>query len=253
MPFKSPFLWLSIAALLFSSYSTAQEAEFIFVKQNSSPKYLDASVAGEGLCDRIYSQLRFQLQESGVKAKIDPNHYPIKRVLAMLEQGSAHVFCGAGRNAEREEQFHYSKLPVYAVSNVVLTHQSNKYVAQSYQDLQNEKLTIGAFFGTSSARFLKQFEGIKVVDTFKTLDDAMLAIAKRQIPYFYYHDLGLVYLVENTNLPIKLMPTKFRTVDQWMIYSPHLHQEQVEVLDEALHTLTNHGVIADINARFFQK
>jgi ABC-type amino acid transport substrate-binding protein len=226
-------------------------SDLIFVKQNSAPKYFQADKSQTGLCDAIYLSMQTLLERQGKKVSIDTTLYPIKRILAKLEQGNAHVFCGAGRNPERELKFHYSKLPVYAVSNVLLTHETNMYVTSSYQDLQDKKLIIGAFFGTSSARFLKKYEGIRVVDNFKTLDDAMNAVADKKIPYFYYHDLGLVYMVENSQLPIKVMPKKLRTVDQWMIYSRELPTELVETLDEALRIMTEKGTIADINARFF--
>lgn len=249
-----PKFTITLGFLLFIfSGITAASSQITFLKQNSAPKYFEASKRKLGLCDSLYMAMKQELETQGKSAVIDNTLYPIKRILAKIELGEAHVFCGAGRNAEREKKFHYSKLPVYAVSNVLLTHSSNRYVAPDYQDLQNKKLVIGAFFGTSSARFLKKYDGIRVVDNYKTLDDAMTAVAEMKIPYFYYHDLGLVYMVENTELPIKLMPKKLRTVDQWMIFSRKLPPETITSLDQALKTLTDRGVIAGIQARFFNE
>lgn len=233
------------------SMLTHAEPDLILVKQNSAPKYFEANTGKTGLCDAMYLNLQMLLEEQGKKVVIDNTLYPIKRILAKLEHGYAHVFCGAGRNPTREKKFHYSKLPVYAVSNVLLAHESDDYVASSYEELQEKKLIIGAFFGTSSARFLQKYDGIRIVDSFKKLDHAMTAIATKHIPYFYYHDLGLVHMVENSDLPIKVMPKKLRTVDQWMIYSRELDPQLVEDLDQAIKTLTDKGIIADINGRFF--
>lgn len=249
MQFKlTPVLVCFFAVLCTISIANA---EIVFVKQNSAPKYFERGSDQSGLCDGVYNHIQLRMQKAGHEVRIDPELYPIKRVLAMLEQGAGHVFCGAGRNKEREQKYVYSKLPVYAVSNVLLMHEEDTYVASNYQDLQDNSLIIGAYFGTSSARFLKKFEGVRVVDNLKTLNEAMLSVAQKTIPYFYYHDLGLNYLVEVSDLPIKLMPTKFRTVDQWLLYSKSLSSVQIDALESALREITDEGLLASIQSRYF--
>lgn len=252
MSLKNTCFIVPILAFLAYPLIVFSEPTLTFIKQNSYPKYFEKNENKIGLCDEIYLNMKHQLEKKGIQVTIDEILYPIKRVLAMLENGSAQAFCGAGRNIEREQKYHYSKLPVYAVSNVLLTHKDNDYVALDYAELNDKQFIIGAYYGTSSARFLKKYSGIKVVDSYKTLDDAIKAVAMRKIPYFYYHDLGLVHLVSVSDLPIKLMPKKFRTVDQWMIYSKTLEPAMVEEMDIALKTLTDQGIIADINSRYFQ-
>lgn len=94
---------LSAFILLFFSHLAT--SEIIFVKQNSAPKYFDRSAEFTGLCDAIYINMQIKLQEQKVNVKIDPELYPIKRILAMVESGQKHAFCGAGRNEEREEKY----------------------------------------------------------------------------------------------------------------------------------------------------
>ena len=171
-------------------------AEIVFVKQNSSPKYFDSESKQIGLCDEVYLTLQTRLEKLGQGAHIDPTLYPIKRTLGLLLSGKGHVFCGAGRNKEREQLYHYSEKPVYSVSNVLLMHNDDKYIANDYRDLQENKLLIGTYFGTSSSKFLKKLDGIRVLDHFTNLNDAIEQVASKKIPYFYYHDLGLNYLVK---------------------------------------------------------
>lgn len=177
--------------------------------------------------------------------------YPIKRVLSKLEKGDADVFCGGAKNADRERRFKFSKLPVYTVSYVLLMHSDDNYLASGYEQLKTDKVLIGAYFGTSSSRFLKNYGGLKVVDSFKSLDGAMEAIANKRIPYFYYHDLGLVHLVKGTKLPIKLMPTKLKSRNHWMLYSRQLDDDLVDKLELALTQISGEGLLDIINSQFF--
>ena len=228
------------------------QPELIFGKQNSAPKYFARGSQQRGLCDLIYDSLKSRLAQKQQRVRIDPNLYPIKRVLAMVLAGDVHVFCGAGRNKKRETLYSYSLHPVYQPSNVLAMHKDDPYIAHDYVALQKDQLKIGAFFGASSTTYLKTFRGIQVVDHFTQLEDGLNAVARKKIPYFYYHDLGLSYLVNRSSLPIKLMPTKFRTYSHWLLYSLEMTKIQIELLDSSLEEMINDGELDRIREPFFK-
>jgi len=248
---KNKSSYISILLFLFI-FSVPTYAELVFLKQNSAPKYFDGDAKNQGLCDLIYGEMKTRLTTEGEAVHINPTFFPIKRILAMTASGEGHVYCGAGRNKKREALFHYSKYPVYRPSNVLVMHQDDQFVAKNYADLQKTDAIIGAFFGASSTTYLKSFDGIHVADHFSELEDGLNAVAKKTIPYFYYHDLGLTYLVKRSKLPIKLMPTKFRTYEHWLLYSHTLSPQQIKQLDATLKSMIDDGKLEEFKARFFK-
>jgi len=223
--------------------------DIIFLKQNSEPKYLESN---DGLCDQIYALMAKQLSTVSVSSKVDPIAYPIKRILRMLELGEAHVFCGAGDNAERRALFAYSALPVYSVSNVLVTHEDQALTPSSFDEIVKAELVIGAFYGTSSAKWLKeQNDEMHVNDNHHSLDSVMNLIASnRGLRYFYYHDLGLNHYVKSRGLPLKVLPTKFRTVPQWLLISKVTDAAVIQKINQALAAITESGELAKIHTRF---
>jgi len=225
-------------------------AEIRFLKQNSEPKYFNESAGRQGLCDAVYGELRASLSGQDVPVLIDPELYPIKRILIMLDSGAGHVFCGAGRNAPREKRYRFSAVPVYEVSNVVIARRDETYVPEGFSELAREDILVGAYFGTSSAAFLKEQRGIRVLDKIKSLEQALQLVDQGRIRYFYYHDLGLSYLDDESDLPLKLLPTRFRTIEQWLIYSPHLREQDQKIFDQALQDMHQSGRLKEIGSRF---
>ena len=251
--YKSPMKYIHLSTLLFFfSFSIPVDAELVFLKQNSAPKYFDLEAKKPGLCDLIYDEMKTRLLKQGVAVSIRPELFPIKRILAMITADEGHVYCGAGRNKKREKLFYYSKYPVYHPSNVLVMHQDDNFIAKDYSDLQKSSFPVGAFFGASSTSFLKSFEGIRVADHFTELSDGLNAVSEKKIPYFYYHDLGLTYLINQTTHPIKLMPTKFRTYDHWMLYSRSLSLQQINQLDSVVQSMLDDGTLSKFRRQFFK-
>ncbi|WP_259779870.1 substrate-binding periplasmic protein [Aestuariispira ectoiniformans] len=238
----------SLSAWIFPA---AADPQLRFVVQDSQPKYFLNTDENAGLCGDIYIALREQLGAQGISVIIDNEYTPIKRILALVEYGKADAFCGAGRNAQRESRFIYSTDAIYSVSNVVAAHSSELVTPASLDDLASMQSPVGAFYGTSSARFLKARSGITVDDKFTSLDEALKTLAgQRRIRYFYYHDLGLYYLVKTSGLPLRVLGTKFRTTPQWMIYSKKMPVELRQRLDAEVSHMVKSGMIDRIWARY---
>lgn len=234
---------------MFNSYSLDR---VVFVKQNSRPKYFAKEENKLGLCGEIYQAIANGLKsQTKVKVEIKDTLFPIKRILSMLEEGSADVYCGAGRNAKRERLYIYSKQPVYYVSNVVAAHRLEKEIPNNYNDLMNKKYVVGAYHGTSSASFLKGHRDIRVNDQFTKFDRAFKLIHEKKLKYFYYHDLGLNHLIKMHNYDIRVLPTKFRTVPQWIIYSKKTPVKVRTLIEKEIERVYKNKEIHKIWAKFF--
>lgn len=224
-------------------------SQIVFLKQNSKPKYFASNHTG--LCGELYTALIAHLENMGFTSYIDPENYPIKRILKMLEHGSANVFCGAGRNAQREARFIYSKIPVYTVANVVAARANDDFVPASMNDLVKKQAIVGALYGTSSSAWLKGHEGVRVNDKFHDLDTALEALANHaELRFFYYHDLGLNYLTEASGLPLKVLPTRFRSTEQWLIYSPETNEASQQALNDSLKAIRDTGELSAIQKKY---
>lgn len=242
--------WLLSAASVWAADMTLR-----VMVQDSRPKYFvlkegEAKLARIGLCGEIYAQLKQRLSSKGVVVDIPPFSTPIKRIMQMVDSGRADAFCGAGRNAQREKRFIYSSRPVYQVSNVVMTHKDNLENPKTFDDLMKTKLTVGALFGTSSARYLKSRIGDKVMDQIYSLDNALQVVAEKRMGYFFYHDLGLYYLTGNSDLPLRVVPTKFRTTPQWMIYSKKTSSELRSLVEAEIASMEKEGLLKEISEKY---
>jgi ABC-type amino acid transport substrate-binding protein len=242
----------ALIVLLISMTALGQGGQTIrFLKQNSQPKYFEESSKRLGLCDEIYFLIKKELVKNSERIHIDEKLYPIKRILSMLTNGRAHVFCGAGRNEKRERLFIYSKLPVYHVSNVVAAKKSETFTPQTYEDLVSRDIVVGAYHGTSSARFLKKYKGMRLNDSYTSFQQAFKELAHTNLRFFYYHDLGLNHMIPESGYPLKVVSTKFRTIPQWLIYSKKTPKDVVDAIERAIKSLHDKRVIHKVWEKYF--
>ncbi len=234
--------------ILLSTLSFSKD--FYFLKQNSIPKYHESSEKKASLCGQIYTEIIKNLKHKNIELKIDDTLYPIKRILLKLERGSGHIFCGAGKTKDRKEKFIYSKRPVYSVNNVVMAHASENFIPVKLEEFGQRRIMIGAYFGTSSSEYLKSIKGIQVNDSFTDPEDAFKLIEAKKLRYFFYHDLALNYAVENSNYHLKVIPVKFRSIEQWILYSKKLPENIREAVENEIDELYKSGKIQQIWQKF---
>ena len=224
--------------------------QMIALVQDSKPKYLFENGELTGLCGDLYRALATHLEEKGVVLEIGQVALPIKRILKQVESSANKIYCGAGRNAQREKRFVYAATPVYEVSNVVAAHVDEPYLPSSFGDLAADKVPVGALFGTSSASFLKKQPGVEVVEQIYSLDEALKLLALKRLRLFYYHDLGLNYLTKNSEYSLKVLPTKFRSTPQWIIYGKTMPSELSGPLEEVLAEMERNGQLQRIISNY---
>lgn len=242
---------LTLFSILFYSRPAFSDSHVLIMQiQDSQPKYFLNSRKNPGICSDIYHELQSRLAKKDISIFIPGTYTPIKRILQKLTTGSAHVFCGAGRNAEREKKFYYSKMPLYSVSHVLMAHKNEKVSPKSFNDLIETQATVGVYFGTSTSQFIKKYEALNINDGFYDLERALLAISNKKLRYFYYHDLALNYYLRNTSLPLKVLPYKYRTYSHWMIYSKFIPKKIRALIDNEITDMVKSGLINQIRAKY---
>lgn len=255
---KQPLIFL-ITTCLFGWGAAVQAADddsvppILMLMQDSQPKYLIQRTGVSGLCGELYLAIQRHLLLEKMESTIVEQYVPIKRILNMVEHKEDYIFCGAGRNKERDKRFIYAKTPVYHVSNVVAAHKSDAYEPRSLQDIADNKGVIGALYGTSSAKYLKDKIGDRWVnDSFTDLQMGLKMVANPpyNVRYFYYHDLGLNYLTKTSDLPLKVVSTRFRTVPQWLIYSKKMDKKKARILEKILQNMKRSGELESIVSRY---
>ncbi|RDE24951.1 hypothetical protein DV711_05065 [Motiliproteus coralliicola] len=246
---------VSVVIILLSLSATANAegdaSVLLALKQDSQPKYFLNAPHHQGLCDRIYAELQKRLRQEGIQLQVQKPFIPIKRLLKQIEHGAADLFCGAGRNAEREAKFYYLSTPVYEVSNVVLAHRDEPLMPQTFADLATIDHAVAIIDGTSSGRFLQR-QGVEPGALFNEINRAIKAVAENpRVRFFYYHDLGLNYaLVSHKNLPIQVVPSRFRTVPQWILVSRQTPEPLRQAMESTLAGMQADGTLAAIGAEF---
>lgn len=254
MPTRNKKLYISVSVALLSGLlslpSNANSgAPITFLAQDSQPKYFFSKKRLEGLCIDIYRALEVKLAKKQIKVEYPTQFMPIKRIFSLVETEPQAVFCGAAKSASRELRFNFTTIPAYPVNYVLATHRDNTVAPNSFEQIQQGDYTIGAFYGTSSAREMKQVLGEhRVNDSFTDLDMAMklLGTPPYRLQYFYYHDIGLHYIVKRSSLPLKVLPIKFTSKQHWLIYSKLLAPAQAEALEQAMVELKKEGKLDKI-------
>jgi len=232
--------------LLFSSGIKA--ADILFLAQDSQPKYLFGDSQSFGLCGDIYAELKTILAKQKISSEESEFSLPVKRIFKMVEHGPNYVFCGANRNAKREKKFTYTAQPIYNVSYVIAHHQNDESKLNSWSDLRKNKGAVGALYGTHSSNVLRSKLGSQVNDTFTSIIEGLELITKApdRLSFFYYHDLGLNYLIKKYQLPLKITEKKFVTTQQWLIYSKGLDPVVAKAIEQGIDELRRNGQLEKI-------
>lgn len=242
----------AFAAFLLLAPVCVMAADFTFLQQNSQPKYMLEDPDQKGLCGDLYTSISKRLAEQGFSVEIPAHYLPIKRIFALVESTPGNVFCGATRTPERLTRFRYSSVPLYRVSNVLLARADDPVNPASYQELRSLGETVGALYGTSSTRVLKRELGDLVNESFTDLNAPMKLIGAPpyRLRYFYYHDLGLNYIVKNSPYPLRVIPTKFRSFEQWFIYNPETPVPTIDAIEAVIHEMKVSGELDTIVGRY---
>ncbi len=227
-------------------------ADIIFLAQDSQPKYLFDDPKSFGLCGDIYAALKVILSRQKISSEVPTFSLPVKRIFKMVEQGPNYAFCGANRNAKREKKFTYSGQPTYDVSYVMALHQNEPSEYRSWNDIRENKGAVGALYGTHSSNVLRSKLGSQVNDTFTSIVEGLELITKApdRLRFFYYHDLGLNYLIKKYQLPLNITETKFVTTQQWLIYSKGLDPVVAKAIEQGLDELRRNGQLEKIVGQY---
>ncbi|TWI92556.1 extracellular solute-binding protein (family 3) [Roseibium hamelinense] len=174
-------------------------------------------------------------------------------MLVNLDQGTSDLDCGAAKNASREQRFIFSSQPLYSVFHVVGVRASEAPPAQSFEDLSKHGSPIVALRGAGVTRFLeRKMAGNEKPILVQTPDEALHLVAEGRVKAFYYHSLGLNYYLDQEwkDKGLIVAPAKFHSYDHWVMFSRHLPEDVVVMLDAAISHLVETGAVEKILKRY---
>lgn len=240
-------LVLCLPVMLARSAQADTGITLLTASQNSQPKYFPPSNPQRGLCGDIYDYLRLRMARYGISLEDDRQPLPISRILDDVLTGRRHIYCGAGRNSERERLYHFSENPLYTVANILITHQDNQKGPVTLLDLAMAEIRIGTFANTSSARWLQKQPGLVVDENYTDLRAALQDVSTGSLQYFFYHDLGLDHLMRNTKgHKARKVARQYRTKFHWMLMTRKLPEPVLHLINREITAMIDLGVIEKI-------
>jgi len=250
---KTVFWKVSIAAflqcVLGSVGLSAEEPHVLHVGfQDTQPKYISEDGVFSGVCPDIYRAIEDRL-EGRVRIVFPESFTPRRRILHFLERGSLHMDCGAGFSRQRASRFIFSGEPLYEVSHRLAVKAGLQEPPDSFTDLDERQSRIGVLPGTAVTRYLKdKIGGGPRLVPVQTPKEGLRLVSLGRLEGFYYHSLGLNYLLQQYEGAGTLRTTdhRFHVYGHWMMYSPQLDPSLIAMVEEALAGLRSDGTIAAI-------
>ncbi|GAA0784218.1 substrate-binding periplasmic protein [Roseibium denhamense] len=220
--------------------------------QDTQPKYILQNGDAHGICPDIYRELERRLKGQ-VAFDFPAAFTPRRRMLANLEQGNSDIDCGAAANAERERKFIFSRIPIYEVAHLIALSSSEQDPPESFEDLADFRPLVGVVLGANITRFLEQkVPGTQDFYKVTSPNEGIRLVSIGRLEAFYYHSLGLGYLLSTKwqGGNVKLAKTRFHTYHHWLMYGRHLSPETIALLDQALSEMQADGTLMTISARY---
>lgn len=243
-------LWVLIA--LASAAAHAQPALTLRTAQQSGSlvKYDPTSPAKPGLCmemlravERVDTGLRF----SGLAQKL-----PLKRVERRLAEREMDVFFCLLKSPERERQWRYAPVPLYAIRHVVVQRidDARHYdtLAQLAQASRLQRVLV--MRGTAIARHLVKAD--VAITEVNSEREALQMLALGRADLIYGQDINLLRHINDARmgLQVKLGRTVFQEEPQYLALRADLPAVHEERLTNALRKLDKDGTLRQLADKY---
>ncbi len=220
--------------------------------QDTKPKFLlDDHGNASGVCPEILNAI--EAQDPSIYFSKPINFMPIKRIYKSMKTGRVHVYCGSGRNHYREENFIFSKYPLYKVSTSMVVSKKLAGKFKTLEDIKsNKNLLFTTVNGSSSERLLNELNFPTTRHFIMTVEKGLSLVKVYPKEVFTYHSLGLKYSMKNTKRwgSLKLLDLTLRDYEHWLLYSNVLPENKRERIDKAILKLKKKGIIERIITKY---
>ncbi|MDX1736769.1 MAG: transporter substrate-binding domain-containing protein [Alphaproteobacteria bacterium] len=231
--------------------SGVMAGSIVFAYTDSAPRYIVNQTQLGGICGDIYRELGQVLSANKIDIKLVHLSLEQNVVFENLLSGRSHVYCGVERDKYAEAAFIYSTRPVYQTSDVLVVPSDVNINPKSVDELRNSSVVIGVFQNSTSRNYLRMQYGLQLNDSYRDLSVALKQVAeKRGANVFFHEDIELYHHLHQQPLPLRVLPAKFHTRDQWLIYSRKMPSGYIQKMEEALLHMELEGKLAEIQCSY---
>lgn len=246
----STVMQIFIATLLTSQLNSIELKTYY---QDGYPKYYKEDSQYKGLCIEIMKLIESKSQNITFKA---PDRLvKFKRIKNDLLNGKIDLFFGMTRTKKRESQYTYIDPALYEVNHVIATKKGDNVNVKNFNDIKNlgKNGLILTNQGTSTERFLKKQNGLRVDSSAHNLSANLKKLANDRGRFVYFHDLGMVSTIKKENLQTKLKiePASFKKYSHYLAFSKSAPKEAVKEVKRIMSEIAKSGELREITDKYF--
>ena len=238
--------WLALAT------SHAQELTLRTVQQANSVVKYDADGAQQrpGLCLDILRAV--ERADPGLRFTGLDQFMPLRRVERLLAEGQVDVFFCLLRSPDRERQWRYVPVPLYAVRHVIAQRVDDRRGVDSLLDLatMSQVKPVLVMRGSVLGRKLEG-AGVNVAEVASEREALQMLILGRA-DAVYGQDINLTRHIRDTQLAdrVRLGRTVFQEDVQFLVVRNDLPPAVMERLAEVLRRLERDGVLRQLSEKY---
>jgi ABC-type amino acid transport substrate-binding protein len=245
-------LGAGLLLLLAAGAGQAQELTLRTVQQASSIVKYDPEGAPQraGLCMDVLRAV--ERVDPGLKFTGLDQAMPLRRVERLLADGQIDAFFCLLRSPERERQWRYVPVPLYAVRHVIVQRLDDSRAVDSLLDLAtaSQLKPVLVTRGTVLARKLET-AGVNLAEV-SSEREALQMLVLGRTNAIYGQDINLLRHIRDARLAdrVRLGRTVFQEDAQYLAVRADLPAAIVERLTEALRRLEHDGVLRLLSEKY---
>jgi ABC-type amino acid transport substrate-binding protein len=240
------------AGLLLAAACPAQEVSLRTVQQASSIVKYDPDGAPQrtGLCMEVLRAV--ERADPGLRFTGLEQVMPLKRVERLLADGQIDAFFCLLRSAERERQWRYVPVPLYAVRHVIAQRVDDTHGVDSLLDLAtiSQVKPVLVTRGSVLGRKLETI-GVNLAEVGSEREALQMLVLGRT-DAIYGQDINLTRHIRDAHLAdkVRLGRTVFQEDAQFLAVRHDLPAAIVDRLTEALRRLEREGVLRLLSEKY---
>lgn len=243
--------WL-LSALALGTAAPAHELTLRTVQQSGSVvKYnVDGGPARPGLCLEILRAV--EKQDPGLRFSGLEQQVPLRRIERLLAEGQVDAFFCLLKSPEREKQWRYAPVPLYAIRHVVVQRTDDPRSFDSLAELAVASLVkpVLVMRGTALARRLAA-AGVAIAEVGSEREALQMLLLGRA-DAVYGQDINLRHQLDDARLGdrLSLGRTVFLEEPQYLAMRADLPAATQERLTQALRRLDRDGTLRQLAEKY---
>lgn len=205
--------------------------------QDTQPKFIqndDGSFTG-----LVPELIRIIEENTDYRFVHPPNFVPAPRILQNLEAGATQVHVGYARTEARMQTLIFTE-PLYDISTVLLSRADDPVAITTVEQIRelDQDGVVLSLSGVATNVLLNDL-GFIVDDGARDIAANLAKLAANRGRFFAYHNLGLVYSLEQRpdGDQFKFQPIRLQTYQHWLAFAQNTPQSVIDGISQAVRDL----------------